>query len=60
MKAAINKAQMDASIRKNSGSKRAMHSVAGPILGQPQNKMLDSCIGNRTTGSKLTTLIGKK
>lgn len=60
MKASITKAEMDSAIKKNSGSKRAMHSVAGPVLGQTKNKMLDDCIGKRTAGSKLNTLIGKK
>ena len=60
MKAAITKAEMDSSIKKNSGTKRALLSIPGVVLGQSTGKLNDPAIGKRTTGSKLTTLIGKK
>ena len=57
---AINKSQMDASIKKNSGSKKALLSIPNPVLGKSTNKLNDPAIGNRSTGSKLKTLMGKK
>lgn len=60
MKAAITKAEMDSSIKKNSGTKRALLSIPGTILGKSIGKLNDPAIGNRTTGSKLSSLMGKK
>jgi hypothetical protein len=57
---ATNKSQMDASINKKSTTKKASSSVPNPILGKSTGKLNDPAIGNRSTGSKLTTLIGKK
>ena len=57
---AINKSQMDSSISKNSGSKKALLSIPGTVLGKSMGKLNDPAIGKRATGSKLTTLIGKK
>lgn len=60
MKAAMTKASMDASINKNSGTKRALLSIPNVVLGKSTGKLIEDCIGKRTTGSKLTSLIGKK
>lgn len=60
MKTAINKSKMDSSIKKNSGSKRALLSIPNPILGKSTSKLNDPAIGNRATGSKLSSLMGKK
>jgi hypothetical protein len=60
MKASMTKAQMDSSIKKNSGTKRALLSIPGTILGQSKGKLNDDCIGKRTVGKKLTSHISKK
>lgn len=60
MKAAITKAQMDSSIKKNSGTKRALLSIPGTILSQSKGKLNDGVIGKRTTVKKLTSHISKK
>lgn len=60
MKAAINKAGMNSAISKNSGTKKALLSIPNVVLGKSTGKLIEDCIGKRTTGSKLTTLIGKK
>jgi len=57
---ATNKAQMDATIKKNSGSAKALLSIPNVILGKSTGKLIDDAIGKRSTGSKLTLLIGKK
>jgi hypothetical protein len=57
---ATNKAQMDSSIRKNSGTSKALLSIPGVVLGKSTGKLIDDAIGKRSTGSKLTLLIGKK
>lgn len=60
MKAAISKAEMNSAISKNSGTKTALLSIPNVVLGKSTGKLIEDCIGKRTTGSKLTTLIGKK
>jgi len=60
MKAAMTKASMDASIKKNSKTSRALLSIPGTVLGKSIGKLNDPAIGKRATGSKLTSLIGKK
>ncbi len=56
---AINKSQMDASIKKNSGSKAALLSIPNK-LGKSMGKLCEDAIGKRATGSKLSSLMGKK
>jgi hypothetical protein len=60
MKASITKAEMDSSIKKNSGTKIALLSIPGTVLGKSIGKLNDPAIGKRTTGSKLSSLMGKK
>lgn len=60
MKTPTTKASMNASISKNSGSKKALLSIPNTILGKSTGKLIDDAIGKRAVGSKLTTLIGKK
>jgi hypothetical protein len=57
---AVNKSQMDASIKKNSGSKMALLSIPNTILGKSMGKLCDDAIGKRATGSKLSSLMGKR
>jgi hypothetical protein len=57
---ATSKSQMDASINKKSTTKKALLSIPGTVLGKSIGKLNDPAIGKRATGSKLTTLIGKK
>ena len=57
---AINKSQMDSSIRKNSGTSQALLSIPGVVLGKSTGKLVEDCIGKRTTGKKLTSQIAKK
>lgn len=57
---AINKSQMDSSIRKNSGTKKALLSIPNPVLSKSTSKLCDDAIGNRSTGSKLSSLMGKR
>ena len=57
---AINKAQMDSSIRKNSGTSKALLSIPNVVLGKSTSKLIDDAIGKRSTGSKLTLLMKKK
>jgi hypothetical protein len=60
MKAAITKAEMDSAIKKNSGTKRALLSIPGVVLGKSIGKLNDPAIGKRATGKKLTSFIKKK
>jgi hypothetical protein len=60
MKASMTKAQMDSSIKKNSGTKRALLSIPGVVLGKSTGKLIEDCIGKRTVGKKLTSFIKKK
>jgi len=60
MKASVTKAGMDSSIKKNSGTKKALLSIPGTVLGKSTGKLCDDAIGNRATGSKLSSLMGKK
>lgn len=60
MKASITKAGMNSAISKNSGTKRALLSIPGTVLGKSTGKLCDPAIGKRATGSKLTTLMKKK
>lgn len=60
MKAAISKAGMNSAISKNSGTKKDLLNIPNVVLGKSTGKLIEDCIGKRTTGSKLTTLIGKK
>jgi hypothetical protein len=57
---AINKSQMDASINKKSTTKKASSSIPNPILGKSTGKLCDDSIGKRSTGSKLSSLMGKR
>lgn len=60
MKTAINKSKMDSAIKKNAGSKSALLSIPKPVLSKSTSKLNDPAIGNRTTGSRLSSLMGKK
>ncbi len=57
---AINKSQMDSSIKKNAGTKSALLSIPGAVLGKSMGKLCDDAIGKRTIGSKLSSLMGKR
>ena len=57
---ATNKAAMNSAISKNSGSKQSLLSIPNVVLGKSTAKLNDPAIGKRATGSKITTLIGKK
>jgi hypothetical protein len=60
MKASMTKAQMDSSIKKNSGTKRALLSIPGVVLGKSTGKLIEDCIGKRSVGKKLSSHISKK
>ena len=60
MKSEMTKQMMDASISKNSGTSQALLSIPGTVLGKSTGKLCDPAIGKRATGSKLSTLMGKK
>jgi hypothetical protein len=61
MKASMTKASMDASIRKNSGTKRALLSIPGAILTPNTGAgCYDEAIANRTIKTKLSGIISKK
>jgi len=57
---AINKAQMDSAIRKNSGPSKSLLSIPNVVISKGTNKLIDPAIGKRSTGSKLTLLMKKK
>ena len=57
---ATNKAAINSAISKNSGTKKALLSIPNVVLGKSTGKLIDDAIGKRATGSKITTLIGKK
>lgn len=57
----MNKAQMDASIRKNSKTSRALLSIPGSILTPNAGQgCYDEAIANRTIKAKLSGIISKK
>lgn len=61
MKASITKAEMDSAIRKNSGTKRALLSIPGTVLGESAGEgCYDETIVNRTIKTKLSGIISKK
>jgi hypothetical protein len=60
MKTVTNKSQMNSAIKKNAGTKSALLSIPKPVLSKSTSKLNDPAIGNRTTGSRLSSLIGKK
>lgn len=61
MKASITKAEMDSAIRKNSGTKRALLSIPGTVLGESAGEgCYDEAIANRTIKTKLSGIISKK
>jgi hypothetical protein len=61
MKAAITKAKMDSSIRKNSGTTRALTSIPGAILTPNAGQgCYDEAIANRKIKAKLSGIISKK
>jgi hypothetical protein len=57
---ATNKTAMDSAIKKNSKTSKALLNIPGTVLGKSTSKLNDPAIGNRSTGSKLSTLMGKK
>jgi hypothetical protein len=61
MKASITKAEMDSAIRRNSGTKRALLSIPGTVLGESAGEgCYDKAIVNRTIKTKLSGIISKK
>lgn len=61
MKAAITKAKMDSSIRKNSGTKRALLSIPGTVLGQSMGAgCYDETVAKGSVKTKLSGIISKK
>jgi hypothetical protein len=61
MKAAMTKQMMDSSIKRNSGTKRALLSIPGDILTpNAGGTCYDETIANRTIKTKLSGIISKK
>ena len=61
MKAAMTKQMMDSSIKRNSGTKRALLSIPGAILTpNAGGTCYDEAIVNRTIKTKLSGIISKK
>lgn len=61
MKAAITKAKMDSSIRKNSGTKKALLSIPGTVLGESMGAgCYDETIAKGSVKAKLSGIISRK
>jgi hypothetical protein len=61
MKASMTKANMDSSIKRNSGTAKALLSIPGAILSpNAGHGCYDEAIANRTIGQKLTSIMSKK
>jgi hypothetical protein len=61
MKASMTKANMDSSIKRNSGTAKALLSIPGTILSPSMGHGChDEAIANRTIGKKLSSIISKK